>query len=124
LRIDPDGTVLRFDTATAMNLANAEFDYQCDVVTLRAPFFPEDDIHVGFVHDFGAMNGMPINRVAWSCYGRSPVFGPMYVQNDERTPIDPAIIATIEAGVPADLAVVMDAWLNGHGMRENGTWPL
>lgn len=124
LRVDPDGSVLRYDEPCSDDMARVEFDGLTTVVRLRAPFL--DSVHVGWLHDFGAVNGMPLNRKAWGLYGGSPCYGPMFVQRDDRGPLDPDLCLMVESSdFPApSIITVMDAWLAGNDMRAQDQWPL
>jgi hypothetical protein len=113
IRIDPDGLVVRYDDPDlARYLATGQFDGQTDVVVLAAPFLPPG-LYVGFIHDWGKVIGLPLNRPAWALYGRSPIFGPMFVKRDDDGPLDPALCDMLEQGaIPSlDTERAMDAWL-------------
>jgi hypothetical protein len=120
LRIDPDGTIVRYDEPQfAREIAVVEFGGQTDVVVLHAPFLPTDPPYVGFVHDWGKTLGHPLNRPAWSLYGRSPIYGTMFVKSDDDGPLDPALCDALEARqLPTpEIDRVMDAFLAGERMQ-------
>jgi hypothetical protein len=126
LRIEPSGEVLRYDEPCGDDLARYEFGDQIDVVTLRAPIIPEGHLLVGFIHDWGRTLGHALNRKAWALYGGSPIYGTMFVQSDEREPLDAEFCDFVvsDAILPEAMIVHMDAWLAGQQMREQGEWPL
>ncbi len=80
LRIDPDGTIIEIDDPDLLGVSRAAFDGSTQVVACAAPWLPG---HVGVVHDWGRTEGMPLNKKAWACYGRSPIFGPMFLAYDQ-----------------------------------------
>lgn len=79
-----------------------------DVVVLHAPMLPTAaDPWVGFIDDWGMVKHRPINMKAWALYGRSPIYGPMVLRNDDpSTPIPAEFIRMIcldvESWVPFD----------------------
>lgn len=79
VRVDPDGTVTVVE-GSALVAAQATWSH-LSVVTLGAPFLPDDRTWVGTIDDFGAADS-EINRKAWGLYGRSPIYGPMFVSED------------------------------------------
>lgn len=66
----------------ALDAARTVFDY-CTVLTCTAPFLPQDQPWVLAIDDFGAQD-QQINRKAWGCYGRSPVYGTAFLGPDDR----------------------------------------
>lgn len=101
IRIDPDGAVAVVE-GNALDVARAEFTH-CTVVACSAPFLPPDSTWVLCVDDFGAED-QPLNRRAWGCYGRSPIFGVAFLGRDGG------------GTIPAGLAHVI-----GKDIRE---WPI
>jgi hypothetical protein len=93
LRIDPDGTVTEL-LGTALEAGHTEFKFTT-VVTCAAPFLPTDEVWVGVIDDFGA-ESLPLNRKAWGLYGRSPIYGPMFLGTDSHHDV-PAEVAAIIA---------------------------
>lgn len=121
IRIDPDGTITDIEGSDILAVAQPVFD-SIDVVTCRAPIFQGS--LVGVIDDWGRVNGLPLNRKAWACYGRSPIFGPMFLAHDQdddghREPLDPALIALlrlpVESIVPAHIITLMDEVLRNEG---------
>lgn len=122
IRIDPDGTITDIEGDDLFAVAQPMFD-SIDVVTCRAPFF--DGFLVGAIDDWGRSMGLPLNRKAWACYGRSPIFGPMFIAHDQddnghRPPLDPALVALlqlpVESIVPAHIITLMDEVLRNEGV--------
>lgn len=95
LRIDPDGSVTRLDEF-AWTAGQAEFDHTT-VVTCGAPFVGQS-VHVLVLDDFGAAD-LPLNRKAWGLYGRSPIYGPVFVGRDDGDEVDEELAATVEAAI-------------------------
>lgn len=103
IRIDPDGGTERFDTEPLMT---HDFDAS-DVVTCRAPMLPDNEIFVGIVHDFGALD-LEQNPKAWLLYGGSPIWGPMFFGTDSGRPLSDELIAFIESPI--------DEWGIAHAL--------
>lgn len=110
VRIDPDGTVTDVPGSDALAVASAEFEGMTDVVLLRHP--QAEYRLVGIVHDWGTLS-LPLNRKAWWLYGGSPIYGPMYVADDDNAELDPEFVAMIQGDVPAEMLARMDAFLAG-----------
>lgn len=116
LRIDPDGTCTRDARLSgARDLALVGAD-SLDVISLRAPFLRESFASnelVAYIDDWGRTKGLPLNRKAWALYGRSPVYGPVWVKDDHDAILSPKLIALIEsADFPSDeVGELMDQWL-------------
>lgn len=87
--IDPDGTVRKFAhmdlIAAADGVIGAD---RTSVITLGGyPGIPtEGPTLVGFIADFGATAGEPLNPKGWALYGRSPVHGTIVVGFDAADP--------------------------------------
>lgn len=97
VRIDPDGSVHDIDGENLIAAARAAFE-TIDIVTCRAPFY--DGFLVGAIDDWGRTKGMPLNRKAWAAYGRSPIYGPMFLAHDQdeaghRVHLDDALVALL-----------------------------
>jgi hypothetical protein len=122
LRIDPDGTITP-QTETALDAARALFKHTT-VVTCVAPIFPAG-VFVGVIDDFGAQD-QPLNMKAWACYGRSPIFGAMFLGLDgggsePQSPMDPLVAGVIsqpiEVWVPEHVVKLMKKEPNPEANR-------
>lgn len=86
------------------------------VVVCASPLvepFVGDETLVGWIFDWGRVEGMPINRKAWALYGRSPLFGPVVIACDSGRPIPDRVIdmigQPIDTWVPDDVRAKMTA---------------
>lgn len=95
-RIDVDGTVTARWT-NALDAARAELT-STTVVSLSAPILPSSHVWVGVLDDFGAAD-QPLNRKAWALYGRSPIYGPMYVAADGGSELPAEVVAIISTPI-------------------------
>lgn len=116
LSIDPDGTVTALN-GDPMVMARAEFNDLTTVVTLHHPLtgFGEGRICVGWIHDFGAVIPLPVNRKAWILYGGSPIYGTMFVAADDRGPLDEEFVRVLlsdEDWIGPEFNAAMDDWLS------------
>ena len=109
LRIDPDGAVTKTDYYNSLDAGKALYD-STSVVTCRHPLL-DDGIHVGVIDDFGA-DSLPTNRKAWALYGRSAIFGTMFLARDDRESLWDGMIETvtgpIESWVGSEILSYMD----------------
>ena len=94
LRIDPDGTVTD-GGPLALEAAKAEFGPTTDVVSLQNPICGSGRVTVGVSHDFGIREGLALNRKAWVLYGGSPIYGPMFVGDDDHRELDAHFVETL-----------------------------
>lgn len=92
VRIDPDGSVTEVP-GKALDCGHDAFGH-CTVVHCTCPLLPEHRLWVGIVDDFGAQD-QPLNRKAWALYGRSPIYGTMFLGRDDGGSITPALIAVL-----------------------------
>lgn len=122
VRIDPDGTVDLVDGGDLLSVGRTAFDGRTDVITLRSPEVDASwGVMVGVVHDTGLLDGLPLNRKAWALYGRSPIYGPMFVAFDQddvggRDPLETWFIDKIMSDdypTPPVQAAMTD-WLSQH----------
>ena len=114
IRIDPDGTVTPHDKP-ALDASHEMFD-ATSVVTCRAPVlapYMDGDfvIFVGVIDDFGAQD-QPLNEKAWACYGRSPIYGTMFLGIDGGssvglTELTATLTRSIEDWVDAAVLAIM-----------------
>lgn len=120
LRIDPDGTVTVLD-GDPMKMANDEFGGQTTVVTLHHPLVGRH-VTVGWIHDFGAVIPLDVNRKAWILYGGSPIHGTMFVADDNRAPLDDEFVQMLlsdEDWIGDDYNAAMDDWLAKYVSVDN-----
>lgn len=100
----------------AGEFATTEFGGLTSVVTLRTPLIaPFHPYLIGIIHDFG-MAKFKINHAAWALYGRSPLYGPVFVATDDGSPLDSQFVAMVCSGnFPSpEIMSTMDAWLGEH----------
>lgn len=83
LRIEADGTVTPLPGVLQSYLDGDVFDGCADIVTLGSPELqPYGETFVGAVDDFGFDKRLGVNVKAWALYGRSPIYGTMFVAVD------------------------------------------
>lgn len=111
LKIAADGTVSESPFTQAHEAAHAELEHT-PVVTLHHPMFVS--LTIGYVDDWGATNGSPLNEKAWALYGGSPIYGPMWVADDNLGDLDPEVVALLLGDtdwVGPEIRRSMDAFL-------------
>lgn len=110
--IDPDGTVTPL-SGRLLDLGREAFDGMTSVVVLHHPMVA--DLLVGCVHDWGLVKGLPLNRRAWTLYGRSPIYGPMFVALDEGDELPEEFIEAFSStALTPEMNALMDAFLDQH----------
>lgn len=108
LVIEPDGSVTYVAEPFGLAEAKAAIGAEIDVCTAI------DREHVIAVDEWGAVNGLPANFVAWCLYGRSMLFGSACVWRDDRGPLAEPFVTMVDqastawrsemADVAADIA--------------------
>ena len=97
VRIDPDGSTHHLDDRYVLVHAQAAWRER-DVFTLTNPVF-DPDTFVGIVEDY-SFNARPLNIKGWVLYGRSPLFGPMFVGRDDGRPISRYVLSWLDQDWP------------------------
>ena len=113
--VRPDGTVET--DATVVAEFQETMRSQGTVVTLASPVarphWSGPEPLVGYVFDWGRVDGLPINRKAWALYGRSTIHGPMLIGLDNRAPLSPEFVqmvsSSIEDWVPVEALAAIEA---------------
>ena len=119
LRIDAHGGVI--DPANGlmvdpMYLAKQWIVYPT-VVTLHQQLTLNERgeaVIVGIIDDFGIANGLPLNRTAWALYGGSPIYGPMFIAQDDHELLPEQLVAALmgtDEWIGDAINHAMDDWL-------------
>lgn len=126
LRVDPDGSHWTFfDPNVGVHTARAQLQElygpgaDLDLMSLSAPLLAawpadpdgvgdedeDDNVWLGMVHEWGYRLGLPLNHRAWMLYGRSPVFGPMWMMSATRNQVRPGVFERVP--MPDDMVAAI-----------------
>jgi len=99
LRIDPDGTITPM-AGDALTIAQDTYKHTT-VVSCGSPLlhpYGDPRSFIGVIDDFGAQD-LPANMKAWALYGRTPIYGTMWLAHDYKIEIPAELIATLSEPV-------------------------
>lgn len=84
-----------------------------DVVKVRGL---QGAVHVLYVHDWGKVIELPINRRAWALYGGSPIYGPAVLARDDELDLtlDVTLLLAEEDFPGPEINAAMDDWLENN----------
>lgn len=99
IRIEPDGTVYDL-LSLPLEAGRSQFRHTT-VVACHCPMLPViagDVPWVMVVDDFGAQDA-PLNRKAWTLYGRSPIYGTAFLGRDDDGPVNTGLFNVVKRDI-------------------------